>query len=109
MSLLAAALMACGALAAPAPRNLVTVGACEPLSTQPADDTNPPGWGRWQDPGASAEYIWDASAGRPGGTVRVTQYALRIENGGQRAGWVTSEPIPVSDRRMYLLAGFVSA
>ncbi len=111
MSLLAASLIAGGALAAPASvgRNLVTVGACEPLASQPADDTNPPGWGRWQDPGASAEYIWDASAGRPSGTVRVTQYALRIENGGQRAGWVTSEAIPVSDRRMYLLAGFVSA
>ncbi len=111
MSALAALLLSGLAVGAPAAgaRNLIASPACEPLPDSRGDETNPPGWSRWQDPGAAGEFIWDASAGRTGGPVRVTQYALRIENGGQRAGWVTAEPIPVSDRREYLLAGFVSA
>lgn len=94
--------------AAPAPRNLLVNGDCEPLPDQRQDETNPPGWARWLDPGATGEFIWDASAGRPSKT-RLTQYALRIDNAGQRAGWVTAAPIAVSDRKTYLLAGYVSA
>src|SRR6185503_4458994 len=41
------------------------------------------------------------------GRPALTAYSLRIENAGQRSGWVTAAPIAVTDRKMYLVGGYV--
>mgnify|MGYP001601598823 CR=1 FL=1 len=72
-----------------------------------SDGTNPPGWARWSEPGASGRFTWDNTGGRRTGPASGSN-AVMIEDSGLRTGWVSAAPVAVDDRKAYLLSGFVA-
>lgn len=107
---LTAAFVAVGAAlavsAAPAAENLLLNPSFEAEGGR-YDGTNPPGWERWGEAGGAARYTWDAQAGRRLGERR-SSFALRVDDGGLRAGWVSADPVAIRHDREYVLAGCVS-
>jgi beta-galactosidase GanA len=71
------------------------------------DGNNPVGWAKWSDGNTSGMFTWDNYGGRTFGK-QVSIYAMRIDNMSSRGGYVSEAPIKVSDKKEYLLLGFLS-
>jgi len=71
------------------------------------DGNNPLGWTKWSDGNTSGMFTWDNYGGRTFGK-QVSIYAMKIDNMSSRGGYVSENPIKVSDRKEYLLVGFLS-